>query len=178
MFKGKRGMLKAAPVKRHLPRFLFCILSGALLVSAVHWAMLSLSRPELFLRLVPVVAQNRTRLVLRFTNIGKRDLALPVGGMEYFVFMPSDESRRYTVHVYDGERSRTSAHATSADGNVTLKPGKSIDVGDIYPHIRSLPPGGGMLKAVYSTAGRSPDQSQVWAGVAHSPYMTLEVVRN
>lgn len=158
--------IKVAPVKRQIPLLLLCLLCGTLCIFLAYRAVLSLGRPEVFLRLVPVAAEGRTRVALRFTNIGTRDIALPLGGMEYFVFVPADDSRRYRVHVNGG------------GGVVTLAPGKSIDSGDIYPLIRNLPAGGGTLEAVYVASDVPSGSQQAWTGVVHSPYMTLEVAGN
>ncbi len=172
------GTIKVAHVKRQLPVFLVCILCGILCVIVAHRAMAALGRPELFLRLVPVAARDGTRVVLRFTNIGNRALALPVGTMEYFVFAPPDDSRRYVAYVYDRDRSRTPDAAAAPGGIVALEPGMSVDVGDVHPLIRNLPAGGGTLKAVYAAPARPAGPLRVWTGVAHSPYLTLEAAGN
>lgn len=150
---------------------------GAGCVWIVDRVMTELASPELSLRLVPRTGgrDGRPQLLIRFINTGGRDIALPVGCMEYFIHVPDDASSDYRVHIQDCLENTGDPFPARDPGSVVILPGGNVDVGDVYPLIRNLPAGPGTLTAVYSAQsdfGKT-SHSKVWRGVVRSPALPL-----
>lgn len=133
----------------------------------------SVSRQPLALRVVSEETGGRRRMMVRLVNTGRNDLVVNVGGMGYFVAVLENDVREAVVQI----QSETTGSDAGSGGRV-IASGESLDIGDVFPVVRSLPAGRVVLRAVYTATGPDNRRSPMWRGVVHSPHLSFEVKRN
>lgn len=136
-----------------------CLSCGVLCVWAAVWLLHDAGRPELFLRLIPKQKAGQQQLALQFINLGKKDVSLNSRGMEIVVYHPDNAAQMYTVY----------AQSAGSDGDITIPPGRSADIGDVLPLVKNLP--GGSLVATYSNLNTG---GTAWHGTVRSPVLPID----
>ncbi len=152
------------------------LLVGAACVLSMREAYLRLASPRLFLALKILDGDGGRRLAICFMNAGAGPLTLDFSGVEYFVYIPDPGKREFFVHIR-----RPAGHSDPPPGGggtgkpTVLQPGEEFLAGDLTPLLRNLPPGGGVLRAVYTSEGTG---AGVWRGVAVSLPIALQSAKN
>ncbi len=154
--------MKPPSRKELLP--LFCVL--ALGAGCVYAASL------LNAGVTPTLFVNFTRrpdgsMPLYFHNTGKGGIRLDAEGLEYFLFRPAGGGHRHILHI----RSRLPARS----GLKTLRPGGSLEVGDMRPFIAQLPDNTALsLTAVYAGLLETDRPDRPWGGEVRSFPLTIQ----
>ncbi len=151
---------------------MICLAVGAGCVYGGFRLYRSVSRQPLTLRVVAEEAAGQRRMVVRLANTGADDVVVNLGGMGYFVAVLENGVREAVVQIQSEE-----AGDAGAGGRV-IAPGESLEIGDVYPVVQTLPVGRVVLRAVYTATGPDDGQSRLWRGVVHSPHLSFDVRRN
>lgn len=138
-----------------------CVAFSGLMIG--YWFLSSFT-PSLQLALV----SESGKVTLRFTNVGRNSLSLDTIGMEFFIFQPPDDSRKYQVIVQDKTAANTYEKKLRESSLTVLRPGEYVDVGNVSPFIQGLPRGNVDVSAVYSTDSESNHRADAWRGTVKS----------
>lgn len=139
-----------------------CLLAGLACLCAVYGGYTRAGVTDIYFQLVPVSGNERSGLALRFTNVGEREVALDITGMEYFVLPSHHRPALHTVFVRSGHQNATGPGVRPAASR--LPPGESLVVGDLVGALAGLPPGEAILQAVYFAEGAGDS----WRGTVRS----------
>lgn len=110
----------------------FSAVIGAICILAAFMLYKDYSASTLFIQLVPSGESRTEGVVLRFTNIGSREVLLDSDRMRLSLVPIFDESLSLLVYA----RSDATIRGAGEGGSVSLAPGESLDSIDLLPAVK------------------------------------------
>lgn len=156
------------PIKRIPSAFFISLALGAASVALVFYGYTRAVGSELFVQLV-FSEEGGGRLALKFTNVGRRDLVLNTANMSYTLVPSLDNVPYYLVYIHAG------VYSLRSQSETMLAAGKSLEIGNILPLVRTLPPGETFLSVLYQSEPRVSAGTRYWHGTIRSFPIQVEL---